>query len=196
MNLQLSLKKKWFDLTKSKVKTEDYRELNYYWFSRLVFDSQKACEFYNIKTDQGVINLFSNPLLCSSIAFKPFTTTTVTSGYPRESDSDRILKLAHKGIEVRTGNPEWGAVPGQLYFVIKHGDVLDKKQKISSLLYKPEDEQTIEASIVIGDEKISIEFSSDCGKFGMHEMLAGFILTPKRLLQILSEREDITDEEL
>ena len=28
MNLQLSLKKKWFQMTKTGVKTEDYREIN------------------------------------------------------------------------------------------------------------------------------------------------------------------------
>lgn len=65
-----------------------------------------------------------------------------------------------------------------------------------SLLYKPKEEQTVSVSIVQGKEKISIEFSSDCGKFGTDEMLAGWILTPERLLQILSEREDIKDDEL
>jgi len=65
-----------------------------------------------------------------------------------------------------------------------------------SLLYKPKEEQTIEVSIIQGKDKISIEFSSDCGKLGTDEMLAGWVLTPERLLQILHEREDITDDEL
>jgi hypothetical protein len=65
-----------------------------------------------------------------------------------------------------------------------------------SLLYKSKEEQTVEVSIVQGKEKISIEFSSDCGKHGTNEMLAGWILTPERLLQILNEREDISDDEL
>lgn len=65
-----------------------------------------------------------------------------------------------------------------------------------SLLYKPKEQQTIEVSIEFSDDKrIALDFYSDCGKFGMDEMLAGFILTPARLLQILSEREDIKDEE-
>ena len=64
-----------------------------------------------------------------------------------------------------------------------------------SLLYKPEEEQTVSVSIVQADEKIFIEFSSDCGKFGTDEMLSGWILTPERLLQILSDREDIEDDE-
>lgn len=64
-----------------------------------------------------------------------------------------------------------------------------------SLLYKPKEEQVIKISITQGKEKISFEFSSDCGKFGTDEMLSGWILTPERLLQILSEREDIKDDE-
>ena len=31
MNLQLSLKTKWFEMTKAGIKTEDYREINIYW---------------------------------------------------------------------------------------------------------------------------------------------------------------------
>ena len=65
-----------------------------------------------------------------------------------------------------------------------------------SLLYKSKEEQTVSVNIIQGKEKISIEFSSDCGKFGTDEILAGWILTPERLLQILSERKDIKDDEL
>lgn len=125
MNLQLSLKTKWFNLTKEGIKTEDYRELNYYWFKRLVFDHIKVDSFYNVRTDLGVKNLFSNPLLSKSIAFKPFTKNTMTLGYPKKTDTERILMLEHKGIEIRIGNPEWGAEPNKLYFVIKHGNTIN-----------------------------------------------------------------------
>jgi hypothetical protein len=65
-----------------------------------------------------------------------------------------------------------------------------------SLLYKPKEEQTLTCDIKITKEKtIQIDFTSDCGKFGTDEMLAGWILTPERLLQILNEREDICDDE-
>lgn len=66
-----------------------------------------------------------------------------------------------------------------------------------SLLYKPKEQQTIELEFeILEDNKITLDFYSDCGKFGMQESLAGFKLTPERLLQILNEREDLTDEEL
>ena len=48
----------------------------------------------------------------------------MTLGYPKLTDSDRILKIENKGIEIRTGNTEWGAEEGKLYFVIKHGKIL------------------------------------------------------------------------
>lgn len=67
-----------------------------------------------------------------------------------------------------------------------------------SLLYKPYDEQTttMEVKTFSNDTIIVVDFYRDCGKFGMEESLAGYILTADRLLQILQEREDITDEEL
>ena len=56
--------------------------------------------------------------------FKKFDCNIMALGYPKSSDNERILKLEHKGIEIRTGNPEWGAEPNKLYFVIMHGAIL------------------------------------------------------------------------
>jgi hypothetical protein len=65
-----------------------------------------------------------------------------------------------------------------------------------SLLYKKIEEQTLQCEIEFKEGKFYIEFSSDCGKFGTIESLQGYILTPERLMQILHDREDYTDEEL
>ena len=66
-----------------------------------------------------------------------------------------------------------------------------------SLLYKPLEEQTVTCLIdTLPNGKIQIDFYSDCGKFGTDEALQGYLLTPERLMQILKEREDITDDEL
>ena len=65
-----------------------------------------------------------------------------------------------------------------------------------SLLYKSKKEQTLTCDIKQENNKIIIDFSSDCGKFGTYEMLDGYTLTAKRLMQILQEREDITDDEM
>lgn len=64
------------------------------------------------------------------------------------------------------------------------------------LLYKNKKDVTTSVDFeFVEDGKIRLEFSADCGKFGTDEMLDGYLLTPKRLLQILQEREDITDIE-
>jgi hypothetical protein len=109
-NLQLSLKIKWFEMTKAGIKTEDYREITPYWIKRLCF-----------KPDMGCVSDFPIERRFGVLVLKQFSQNTMTLGYPKSTDTDRILILEHKGIEIRTGNPEWGAEPNKLYFVIKHG---------------------------------------------------------------------------
>jgi len=70
-----------------------------------------------------------------------------------------------------------------------------KKIKMS-FLYKAKEEQTITCEIRQEDGNIILDFYSDCGKFGTDEMLDGYKLTPERLLQILQDRDDYSEEEL
>ena len=118
MNIQLSLKKKWFDPTKKLIKREDYRELTPYWYVRLVlFDGTKRSKaFWEDMTD-----IDGNIEWCFWMKFKKFATNTMTLGYPKSTDTERIITLKHEGIEIRTGNPDWGAEPNKRYFVIMHG---------------------------------------------------------------------------
>lgn len=90
--LTLSLKKKWFDLIKSGIKKEEYRECTEYWMKRL--DDEK------------------------NHSFKRFDKIVFTLGYPKKDDMSRRLVFRNPGIHYRTGKPEWGAEPGKLYFVI------------------------------------------------------------------------------
>jgi hypothetical protein len=106
----MSLKRKWFEMTKSGIKTEDYREITPHWIKRL-YDEKFLFLSETI-----------NPESLFEYSFKKFDTNTMTLGYPKSGDTERILVLEHVGIEIRTGNPEWGAEPGKLYFVIKHGE--------------------------------------------------------------------------
>ena len=138
-NLQLSLKTKWFEMTKAGIKTEDYREITPYWIARL-FNISFYDSMENLKNEYTVFknrpaswdkNCFAdsfksrlNYYTYKDQCFKSFKTNTMTLGYPKAGDTERILKLEHKGIEIRTGNPDWGAEPGKLYFVIKHGNTI------------------------------------------------------------------------
>jgi hypothetical protein len=118
--LRLSLKTNWFEMTKSGIKTEDYRELNDYWFNRLVDSIYDEKGRYNKKTSFFLYDRLDY----FRFVFKHFNYNTMTLGYPKSTDTERIIKLEHKGIEIRTGNPEWGAEPNKLYFVIKHGNII------------------------------------------------------------------------
>lgn len=117
-NLQMSLKTKWFEMTKSGEKTEDYREITPYWYSRLcLYRGEKKKQSwwedyfkYTYSIDQE-----------SRISFITFTQNIMTLGYPSKNDKERILKFEHAGNEIREGREEWGAENGKLYFVIKHG---------------------------------------------------------------------------
>jgi len=136
-NLQASLKIKWFEMTKAGIKTEDYRDITPYWASRLFnkkdkgmnkwfwegflsrsgIDGVRHFRYYAFRNQQQIENIIS------SFGFKPFDYNIMTLGYPKSTNTDRILKIEHKGIEIRTGNPEWGAEPNKIYFVIKHGNI-------------------------------------------------------------------------
>lgn len=124
MNLQLSLKAKWFEMTKKGIKTEDYREINNYWAKRLLLIKFTGCDGEKL-TDSELYSVITHNLDILQLhinGFRHFKTNKMTLGYPKSTDTERILKLEHKGIEIRTGNTEWGAEPGKLYFVIKHGN--------------------------------------------------------------------------
>lgn len=123
MNLQLLLKSKWFHLTRQGVKTEDYRDITPYWFNRLCVginnvDGKSKNAYYIL---YNYLNKGWFEEVRKQVKFKDFSINTMTLGYPKSNDLSRILKLEHKGIEIRTGKVEWGAEPGKLYFVIMHG---------------------------------------------------------------------------
>lgn len=113
-------------MTKAGIKTEDYRKLTPFWCNRfLLFNGEnKSKEWWRLmffearSMQKTIISLNGNT------TFKKFTTNTMTLGYPKNGDTERILQLEHKGIEIRTGKYEWGAEPDVLYFVIMHGAVL------------------------------------------------------------------------
>jgi len=94
--LHLTLKKKWFDMV-GNGKVEEYREIKPYWTSRL------CCGF---------------PCIYSA---KDYDQVVFKNGYTKDSP---VKSFKWDGLEIRTGNPEWGAEPYKKYFVIKLGKQL------------------------------------------------------------------------
>lgn len=128
--LRLSLKTKWFEMTKAGIKTEDYRDITPYWIKRLTqyqnykgFDIEAILEL--LKNGQPVDFKHKHNWIPDFCFPKSFEHNVMTLGYPSNGDTERILTIEHKGIEIRTGLPEWGAEPDKLYFVILHGAIIE-----------------------------------------------------------------------
>lgn len=119
--LRLPLKKKWFEMTKEGIKNEEYREINYYWFIRLIenpyYITINGFNYFKSR----IIELLNNGVKADNITFKHFDTTTLTLGYPSNSDKERIIEFKQLSISIGYGKEEWGAETNKLYFVIKHG---------------------------------------------------------------------------
>ena len=90
--LILPIKKKWFDMIKSGEKKEEYREMKPYYNSRLL-------KKYDI-----------NPAYYTDIGYVIFR-----NGYRK--DSPKIKCKCECAID--TGKPKWGAIPGEVYYVLK-----------------------------------------------------------------------------
>ena len=100
--LQLSLKKEWYNMIESGIKTEEYREIKPFWCKRLIHDYDESMEEF------GAI-IFDNK------NFKQYDRIKFTYGYTK-----KYMVFECNGIDVGIGNSEWGA-PNKPVFIIKLG---------------------------------------------------------------------------
>lgn len=99
--LDLSLTYHWYDMIASGVKKEEYREIK---------------EFY-IKRFQD----FSK-LSIHNDAFQHYDAVR----FHRGQGGKTTMLVECNGIHIGHGKPEWGAVPGETYFVIELGEILEE----------------------------------------------------------------------
>lgn len=128
-SIQMTLTKQWFEMTRSGEKKEDYREITPYWATRFLGKNQAAWAKYLEQADSfRAPYYFANQSRINYAleCLKFFDTNIMTLGYPKKDNHQRILKLNHKGVEIRTGNPEWGAKKGKIYFVLMHGSIIEE----------------------------------------------------------------------
>ena len=91
--LTLPIKKKWFDLILLGEKTEEYREIKPYWTTRF----EKAFKFHDgMPTGEDAQEII------------------LRNGYGANAPYIKVLCT----LQVKTGNPEWGAEPNILYYVL------------------------------------------------------------------------------
>lgn len=102
--LTLPIKKEWFDLVVQGKKKQEYRDITPYWRTR----------FENV-FGRGLEN-----------GDKP-QSIRIKNGYAADAPSAIITAT----IDVSTGQPKWGAEPGQLYYVLTIHKVKPDKSKRS-----------------------------------------------------------------
>ena len=100
--LHLSLKKEWYNMIESGIKTEEYREIKPFWCKRLIHDYDESMEEF------GAI-IFDNK------NFKQYDVVKFSYGYTK-----RTMTFEIENISVGYGNKKWGA-PDNIVFIIKLG---------------------------------------------------------------------------
>lgn len=127
--LVLPIKKKWYDMLLSGEKKEEYRELKPYYTKRFLTAVQKyqlqkfkdgLCgdkSWYDcVKQDVGTSeNINCETFLECVKTHKLKMYVIFRNGYSKKSPSFAAMVE----ISIGTGNPEWGAVPNEEYYVLK-----------------------------------------------------------------------------
>ena len=116
--LDLPLKKEWYDMIESGIKTEEYREIKPYWEKRLL--DYKRIKRY---VEDNRKELFAKRLLfpnrpviedaCGSFQ-RGYTHVRFRYGYTK-----RTMLREIESITIGHGNPDWGAPSDRRVFIIK-----------------------------------------------------------------------------
>ena len=127
--LDLVLKKKWYDMIDSGIKTEEYREITPYWASRLLYpiplsiknywQSAVAKAFALVEENPRCFDLHN--LLVGNYGTRGYDNVVFHLGYAKNRPT---MVFALDKITIDKGKPEWGAEKDKLYFVIHLGERL------------------------------------------------------------------------
>ena len=118
--LHLNLKRKWFEMILSGEKKEEYRSITQYWADRLVLMVRISSTINYDRCDRLVAGDYEK------VFWEEFDTITFSNGYAKDRDQF-VIEL--KGIEIKEGNPAWGAEQGTKYFCLQLGNILSKRIK-------------------------------------------------------------------
>ncbi len=116
--LRLTIIRKWYDMTLSGEKPEEYRELKPYWINRLFdINPRTIWEFEDMEVmADSILNGYK-----PEANFRNFSSTHFTNGYGVHRPS---FSIECKGISIGIGKPEWGAPVDKPVFIIHHGNIL------------------------------------------------------------------------
>lgn len=116
------MKKEFYNLIESGVKTEEYREIKPYWLKRLFRTIDMGHNhFEKIDDDCAVfytknIDLLKTDMQLGGFQLKDYTHVKFSYGYTK-----RTMTFDIKCITIGKGKPEWGA-PTEDVFIIKLGN--------------------------------------------------------------------------
>ena len=126
--LTLPLKKKWYDMIESGVKTEEYREIKPYWCNRLLYFCPLGIkEYWEPVLEKTFKSIEENGerlpkafnlehLLIWQYGTRGYTHVRFRYGYTK-----RTMLFELKSITIGKGKEEWGA-PNKDVFIIKLGE--------------------------------------------------------------------------
>ena len=113
----LPIKKQWFDLIKSGIKKEEYRDLSHYYavrFANLIKPNQKR--------DDDSIRIFIDECRSGKYLHGDEFPVTIRNGYSATSPTLTM----YCNLSVGTGKEEWGVVEGVEYFVLHINRIEDE----------------------------------------------------------------------
>ena len=114
--LTLTIKRPWFNMIVGGAKKEEYREVKPY------YDSRFMNLFGAIWVDGELLQGEAVP---DEIRKDPVQEIVFRNGYSRNDQEIRTRCRLAYGV----GRPEWGAVPGKKYYILKIEEVLDNGKK-------------------------------------------------------------------
>lgn len=120
--LDLPLKKKWYEMIESGVKTEEYREIKPYWCNRLLYYITLGIKEYwepVLKRGHELIKQHSVFAFSKSL-IKDYGTRGYTHIRFRYGYTNRTMVYEIKELVIGKGKPEWGA-PDEEVFIFKLG---------------------------------------------------------------------------
>ena len=122
MILDLPLKKEWYNMIESGVKTEEYRELKPFWANRLLYFTTLGVKEYwepILEKARERVSKYNFETLGNSL-IKNYGTRGYTHIRFRYGYTKQTMLFELKELTIGRGKPEWGA-PDDDVFILKLG---------------------------------------------------------------------------
>lgn len=123
--LHLPLKKEWYEMIESGIKTEEYREIKPHWLKRLLKVIDLDYTHYE-SLDEECIDFYMNnvDLIKEDWRLGGFQQTGYTHVKFSYGYTKRTMTFEIKEIVIGKGNPNWGALDNEV-FIIKLGNRIE-----------------------------------------------------------------------